>query len=43
VATVHYAPFAFFNLLCPLIAIVYGYKQFALKPLEPLATQSSTA
>lgn len=35
VATISYAPFAFFNLFCPLIAIVYGYTQIALKPLEP--------
>jgi NhaC family Na+:H+ antiporter len=37
VATFSYAPFAFFNLLCPFIAILYGYAQFALKPLEPEA------
>jgi NhaC family Na+:H+ antiporter len=34
VATYHYAPFAFFNLACPLLAVIYGYTQFALKPLE---------
>ena len=34
VATFSYAPFAFFNLLCPLLAILYGYIHFALKPLE---------
>ena len=34
VATFSYAPYAFFNLLCPVIAIVYGYMQFAIKPLE---------
>ena len=34
VATFSYAPYAFFNLLCPLVAIVYGYTQFALKPIE---------
>ena len=34
VATVHYAPFAFFNLLCPVIAIIYGFRGFALKPAE---------
>jgi NhaC family Na+:H+ antiporter len=34
VATFHYAPFAFFNLLCPLIAIVYGFTGFALLPAE---------
>lgn len=34
IATMQYAPFALFNLLCPLIAIVYGYTHFALKPAE---------
>lgn len=34
VATFSYAPFAFFNLLCPVVAICYGYAHFALKPLE---------
>jgi NhaC family Na+:H+ antiporter len=34
VATISYAPFAFFNLLCPLVAILYGFAHIALKPLE---------
>jgi NhaC family Na+:H+ antiporter len=34
VATFSYAPFAFFNLLCPVIAIIYGFSNFALKPAE---------
>jgi Na+:H+ antiporter, NhaC family len=37
VATLSYAPFALFNLLCPIIAIIYGYTHFALKPLESKA------
>lgn len=32
VATLSYAPYAFFNLLCPIIAVIYGYLHFALKP-----------
>lgn len=36
IATFQYAPFAFFNLLCPVIAIIYGYTQFALKPAETI-------
>ncbi|TDG16054.1 Na+/H+ antiporter NhaC [Seongchinamella unica] len=32
VATISYAPYAFFNLLCPLMAIFYGFIHFALKP-----------
>ncbi len=34
VATWHYAPFAFVNLLCPLIAIAYGFAHIALLPAE---------
>ncbi len=34
VATLSYAPFAFFNLLCPVIAIVYAFGNIALKPAE---------
>lgn len=34
VATVVYAPFAIFNILCPLIAIAYGVTGIAQKPLE---------
>ena len=35
VATLQYAPFALFNLLCPVVAITYGFMRVALKPLEP--------
>ena len=35
VATLQYAPFALFNLLCPVIAVTYGFTRVALKPLEP--------
>ncbi len=34
ISTAHYAPFAFFNLLCPLLAIIYAFTGFALKPAE---------
>ena len=37
VATLHYAPFAFFNLLCPLIAVIYGAAGIAIKPAPPQA------
>ena len=39
VATFSYAPYAFFNLLCPLLAIIYGYTLFALKPIEEVGTE----
>ena len=42
VATMHYAPFAFFNFLCPLIAIIYGFTGFALKPAEPQEALAAT-
>lgn len=32
VATFTYAPYTFFNLACPVIAIIYGYLHVALKP-----------
>jgi NhaC family Na+:H+ antiporter len=35
VATFSYAPFAFFNFLCPIIALIYGFNNIAQKPLEP--------
>mgnify|MGYP001550023970 CR=1 FL=1 len=34
IATFSYAPFAFFNLLCPVIAIIYAFSNIAQKPLE---------
>jgi NhaC family Na+:H+ antiporter len=34
VATLNFAPFAFFNLLCPALAIIYGFTNFAIKPLD---------
>jgi NhaC family Na+:H+ antiporter len=34
VATFSYAPYAFFNYLCPIIAVIYGFYNIAQKPLE---------
>ncbi|MFV0278913.1 MAG: Na+/H+ antiporter NhaC [Parahaliea sp.] len=34
VATMAYAPFAFFNLLCPVVAIVYAFFNIAIKPAQ---------
>ncbi len=42
VATISYAPFAFFNLLCPLVALVYGFWNIAQKPLEYPRTADET-
>jgi NhaC family Na+:H+ antiporter len=41
VSTFLYAPFAFFNILCPIIAIIYGYSQIALTRLEQPATAAA--
>ena len=40
VATFSYAPYAFFNYLCPVIAIFYGFYNIAQKPLEEGASQA---
>ena len=34
IATFSYLPFAFFNYICPIVALIYGYWQIAQKPLE---------
>jgi len=34
VATLSYAPYAFFNMLCPVIAVIYAYTNFAIRPAE---------
>jgi NhaC family Na+:H+ antiporter len=35
VSTMVYAPYAFFNLLCPIIAVFYGYWRIALPAANP--------
>ncbi|MDA9825921.1 Na+/H+ antiporter NhaC [Porticoccaceae bacterium] len=35
VSTFMYAPFTFFNILCPIIAVIYGYSQIALQQHRP--------
>lgn len=34
ISTYQYAPFAFFNIMCPIIAVIYAYAMIAQKPLE---------
>ncbi|MCX2979813.1 Na+/H+ antiporter NhaC [Halieaceae bacterium IMCC14734] len=43
VATLSYAPFAFFNYLCPLIAIIYGYAGIGQKLADTAGPQGSRA
>jgi NhaC family Na+:H+ antiporter len=38
IATFTYAPFAIFNILCPLLAIAYGWLHFKQMPLAESAT-----
>jgi NhaC family Na+:H+ antiporter len=37
VATVAYVPFAFFNLINPLISVLYGYTGFTIVRIAPQA------
>lgn len=43
VATFAYLPYCFFNLICPIVAVVYGFLNFKIAPLtiEPTAEPSS--
>ncbi|MFT7287089.1 MAG: NhaC family Na+:H+ antiporter [Halieaceae bacterium] len=43
VATVSYAPFAIFNFVCPIIAVIYGFAGIAQKPLETPADAEPAA
>lgn len=43
VSTMLYAPYAFFNLLCPIIAIIYGFWKIALPPIDAQASDQDTA
>ena len=44
VSTFYYAPFAFFNLLCPIIAIIYGFALIGVPKLEePLEETAGSA
>ena len=38
IGTFYYAPFAFFNLLCPIIAIIYGFSLIAVPKREAAET-----
>ena len=44
VATFSYLPYCFFNLICPVVAVIYGFLNFKIAPLvaEPdLASQQA--
>ncbi len=34
VATFSYLPYCFFNLVCPVVAVIYGYMNFKIAPLQ---------
>ena len=41
ISTFMYAPFAFFNIICPIIAVIYGYSQIALQQHRPASDEQS--
>jgi NhaC family Na+:H+ antiporter len=41
ISTFMYAPFAFFNILCPIIAVIYGYSQIALQGHRPAVEEQA--
>jgi len=43
IATLSYMPFAVFNYMCPVIAIIYGYWRIAQKPLEATEPEQAAA
>ena len=43
VSTLTYAPFAFFNLINPLVAAVYGFARIGIAPLDPAPAGSLEA
>lgn len=43
ISTYAYAPFAFFNIACPIIAVIYAYSLIAQKPAEPVKTRQPNA
>lgn len=38
VATLTYLPFAFFNLINPVVSAIYGFTGFTIEKLDPEAT-----
>jgi NhaC family Na+:H+ antiporter len=43
VATVAYLPYCFFNLLSPVISLIYGFTGFRIEHIEPTQPPASTA
>jgi NhaC family Na+:H+ antiporter len=41
VSTFYYAPFAFFNMLCPIIAIIYGFSLISVPSIEEAENSNS--
>ena len=41
ISTFMYAPFAFFNIICPIIAVIYGYSQIALRQHRPASEEQA--
>ncbi|MCY4358334.1 MAG: Na+/H+ antiporter NhaC [Gammaproteobacteria bacterium] len=43
VATFSYLPYCFFNLINPLVAVLYGFIGFRITPLEPESAEAATS
>ena len=43
VSTLAYAPFAFFNLINPFVAAIYGFARIGIAPLDPAAAETRAA
>ena len=41
ISTFMYAPFAFLNIICPIIAVIYGYSQIALQQHRPASEEQA--
>ena len=41
ISTFMYAPFAFFNIICPIIAVIYGYSKIALQQHRPASEEQA--
>jgi NhaC family Na+:H+ antiporter len=41
ISTFMYAPFALFNIICPIIAVIYGYSQIALQQHRPASEEQA--
>jgi NhaC family Na+:H+ antiporter len=41
VATFAYLPYCFFNLICPVVAVIYGFLNFKITPLDEQGNETT--